>query len=151
MKRLALTFCLALGCLLTHATDGKSLFVSFTDGTRVEFALSTTPDISFADDKMTVTTTATTASYELWTVSTFTYGATTTGISQTETGRMAIEGNHIAIDGSNNKVTAYSIDGKAATVTVSVAGDKTVVSLDTLPKGVYIIKVNDKAIKITRR
>ena len=64
---------------------------------------------------------------------------------------MTIEGNHIAIDGSTNKVTAYSIDGKAAPVTATVAGDKTVVSLDTLPKGVYIIKINGKAIKITRR
>ncbi len=151
MKRLALTFCLALGCLLTRAADGKSLFVSFSDGTRVEFALSTTPDVSFANDQMTVATTATTASYELWTVSTFTYGTTTTGISQTETGRMSVEGNRIVIDGSTGKVTAYSIDGKAAPVTTTVAGDKTVVSLDTLPKGVYIIKINNKAIKITRR
>lgn len=150
MKRLALTFCMALGCLLTRAADGKSLFVSFNDGTRVEFALSTTPDISFANDKMTVATTATTASYELWTVTSFTYGATT-GISHTETGRMTVEGDHIVIDGNANKVTAYSIDGKAAHVTTSVTGDKTLVSLDTLHKGVYIIKVNNKAIKITRR
>ncbi len=150
MKRLALTICLVLGCILVHAANGKSLFVSFNDGTRVEFALSDTPDVSFANDMMTVTATSTTASYELWTVTTFTYG-TTTGISQTETGRMTIEGNHIVIDGSTNKVTAYSIDGKAAPVTATVAGDKTVVSLNTLPKGVYIIKINGKAIKITRR
>ncbi len=151
MKRLALTFWLALGCILAHAASGKSLFVSFSDGTRVEFALSDTPDVSFANDMMTVTTTGTTASYELWTVTTFTYGTSTTGISQTETGRTTIEGNHILVDGSANKVTAYSIDGKAAPVTTSVAGDKTVVSLDTLPKGVYIVKINGKAIKITRR
>ena len=81
MKKIALSLLVALSCISAKAADGKSLFVSFNDGSKIEFALSTLPEVTFGDDKMTVKSTATTASYELWKVSTFTYG-TTTGIQQ---------------------------------------------------------------------
>ena len=70
MKKIALSLLIALSCISAKAADGKSLFVSFNDGSKIEFALSTQPEITFGNDKMTVTSTATTASYELWKVST---------------------------------------------------------------------------------
>lgn len=72
---------LLLSCYTTKAADGKSLFVTFKDGQKIEFALTTMPDISFENDLMTIKSTETTATYELWKVNTFTYGATT-GINQ---------------------------------------------------------------------
>lgn len=68
MKKIALSLLIALSCISAKAADGKSLFVSFNDGSKIEFALSTQPEITFGNDKMTVTSTATTASYELWKV-----------------------------------------------------------------------------------
>ena len=65
---------------------------------------------------MTVTSTATAASYELWKVSTFTYG-TTTGIKQVET---------------NNKVSAFALDGKNIKLSPITAGDKTIINLSEL-------------------
>lgn len=151
MKKIALSLWVALCCMTAHAADGKSLFVSFNDGSRIEFALSTLPEVTFGNDKMTVKSTATTASYELWKVSTFTYG-TTTGIKQVETNnKFAFEGDRIIVDGTNNKVSAFALDGKAIKLSPITAGDKTIINLSELTHGVYIIKINNKSIKVARQ
>ena len=151
MKKIALSLWVALCCMTAHAADGKSLFVSFNDGSRIEFALSTLPEVIFGNDKMTVTSTATTASYELWKVSTFTYG-TTTGIKQVENNnKFAFEGDRIIVDGTNNKVSAFALDGKAIKLSPITAGDKTIINLSELTHGVYIIKINNKSIKVARQ
>ena len=142
MKKIALSLLVALSCISAKAADGKSLFVSFYDGNKIEFALSTLPEVTFGDDKMTVTSTATTASYELWKVSTFTYG-TTTGIKQVETNnKFAFEGDRIIVEGTNNKVRAFALDGTAVTLSPILAGDKTIIPLEELTHGVYLIIIN---------
>ena len=151
MKKIALSLLVALSCISANAADGKSLFVSFNDGSKIEFALSTLPEVTFGNDKMTVTSTATTASYELWKVSTFTYG-TTTGIKQVETNnKFAFEGDRIIIDGTRNQVSAFALDGKAISLSPVITGDKTIISLDSFTYGIYIIKINNESIKIARQ
>lgn len=150
MKKIALSLLIALSCISAKAADGKSLFVSFNDGSKIEFALSTLPEVTFGNDKMTVTSTATTASYELWKVSTFTYG-TTTGIKQVENNKFAFEGDRIIVDGTNNKVSAFALDGKAIKLSPITAGDKTIINLSELTHGIYIIKINNKSIKVARQ
>ena len=152
MKKIALSLWVALCCMTAHAANGKSLFVSFNDGSKIEFALSTLPEVTFGNDKMTVRTTATTASYELWKVSTFTYGETSTGIQHTEADKtFAWEGDRIIVDGKANKVSIFALDGKAVSISPITSGDKTIISLEGLTKGVYIIKINNKSIKIARQ
>lgn len=150
MKKIALSLLVALSCISAKAADGKSLFVSFNDGSKIEFALSTLPEVTFGDDKMTVKSTATTASYELWKVSTFTYG-TTTGIKQVETNKFAFEGDRIIVDGTNNKVSAFALDGKNIKLSPITAGDKTIINLSELTHGIYIIKINNKSLKVARQ
>lgn len=151
MKKIALSLMMVLGCITAKATDGKSLFVTFDDGQKVEFALATLPEVTFGNDQMTVSTTDTNASYELWKVKTFTYG-TPTGIDQaTSDGKFAIDGNRIVIDGTANKVSVFALDGKAVQLSATTQGDKTVIYIDKLPKGVTIIKINNQAIKIARQ
>lgn len=150
MKKIALSLLIALSCISAKAADGKSLFVSFNDGSKIEFALSTLPEVTFGNDKMTVKSTATTASYELWKVSTFTYG-TTTGIKQVENNKFAFEGDRIIVDGTNNKVSAFAPDGKAIKLSPITAGDKTIINLSELTHGIYIIKINNKSIKVARQ
>lgn len=151
MKKIALSLLVALSCISAKAADGKSLFVSFYDGNKIEFALSTLPEVTFGDDQMTVTSTATTTSYELWKVSTFTYG-TITGIKQVETNnKFAFEGDRIIVEGTNNKVRAFALDGTAVTLSPILAGDKTIIPLDELTHGVYLININNKSIKVARQ
>ncbi len=151
MKKIALSLLIALSCISAKATDDKSLFVSFNDGSKIEFALSTLPEVTFGNDKMTVKSTATTASYELWKVSTFTYG-TTTGIKQVETNnKFAFEGDRIIVDGTNNKISTFALDGKAIKLSPTTAEGKTIINLNALTHDVYIIKINNKSIKVARQ
>ena len=151
MKKIALSLLIALSCISAKAADGKSLFVSFNDGSKIEFALSTLPEVTFGNDKMTVKSTATTASYELWKVSTFTYG-TTTGIKQVETNnKLAFEGDRIIVDGTNNKISTFALDGKAIKLSPTTAEGKTIINLNALTHDVYIIKINNKSIKVARQ
>lgn len=151
MKKIALSLLIALSCISAKATDDKSLFVSFNDGSKIEFALSTLPEVTFGNDKMTVKSTATTVSYELWKVSTFTYG-TTTGIKQVETNnKFAFEGDRIIVDGTNNKISTFALDGKAIKLSPTTAEGKTIINLNALTNGVYIIKINNKSIKVARQ
>ena len=151
MKKIALSLLVALSCISAKAADGKSLFVSFNDGSRIEFALSTLPEVTFGNDKMTVTSTATTACYELWKVSTFTYG-TTTGIQKIEANsKFAFEGDRRIVDGTRNQVSAFALDGKAVNLSPVIAGYKTIISLDGLTHVIYIIKINNKSIKVARQ
>lgn len=152
MKKIALSLWVALCCITANAANDKSLFVTFNDGQKVEFALSTTPEVTFGNDQMTIKTTETTASYDLWKVTTFTYGSTSTGIHQVETSnKFALEGDRIIIDGTNNKVSAFALDGKAVSLSPITMGDKTIVNINELTHGVYIIKINNKSIKIARQ
>ena len=151
MKKIALSLLVALSCISAKAADGKSLFVSFNDGSKIEFALSTLPEVTFGDDQMTVTSTATTASYELKKVSTFTYD-TTTGIKQVEiNNKFAFEGDRIIVEGTNNKVRAFALDGTAVTLSPILAGNKTIIPLEELTHGVYLIIINNKSIKVARQ
>lgn len=151
MKNIALSLLVALSYMTVKAADGKSLFVTFNDGQKVEFALSKAPEVTFGNDQMTIKTTEATASYELWKVSTFTYG-TTTGIKDVEANKnVALEGNRIIIDGTNNKVSAFALDGKAIHLSPTTLGSKTIIHLDELTQGVYVIKINNKSIKIARQ
>ncbi|MDY3251524.1 MAG: T9SS C-terminal target domain-containing protein, partial [Prevotella sp.] len=79
------------------------------------------------------------------------YG-TTTGIKQVETNnKFAFEGDRIIVDGTRNQVSAFALDGKAVNLSPAIAGDKTIIPLDELTHGVYIIKINNKSIKVARQ
>lgn len=151
MRKIAFTLCLLLGSLTMHADNGKSLFVTFLDGSKIEFALADLPEVSFGEDKMKVQTSKTTATYELGSVKTFTY-ATTTGISQVINDKpFSMEGNTLIVDGTANKISCYTANGELITLQLSTADGKTIISLDTLKHGVYLIKINNKTIKIARQ
>lgn len=151
MRRIILSLLLVLSCYTTKAADCKSLFVTFKDGQKIEFALVTLPNISFGNNLMTITSTETTASYELWKVNTFTYGATT-GISQLQTSeKFSLEEDRIIVDGTNNKVRAFALDGTAVTLSPILVGDKTIIPLEELTHGVYLIIINNKSIKVARQ
>lgn len=150
MKRIALTLCTALCCLLTNA-GGLSLYVTLNDGQRVEFALDGTPEVTMDGGQLTITTPSTTASYDLWTVGTLTYGAAT-AIRQAATAPAAftLSGDRIVADGMVS-ISVATLDGKAVSITPTRTADQTAVSLSSLPKGIYAVNINGTTVKITRR
>lgn len=150
MRKLLLTLFVILSTT-AMAWAQSSLIVTFADGTRQAFLLSTLPDIKMADDKMTIKTSATTAEYDLYTVKMFTFGDAT-GISSLNTGRLSLNGDALVAPHANASVKAFALDGTEVRVGVSnTDSGSTVIDLSTLPAGkVYIIRVDGKAVKIIR-
>lgn len=102
---------------------------------------------------MTVKTTSTTATYELWKVTTYTYCDNATAINSVtsnSTAGFSVEGDCIIVEAEKCNVNVYSINGTATNVTTTTVAGKTVVDLGSLEHGTYIVKIDDKAIKITR-
>lgn len=152
MKKLilALFFVLA-STAMTWAANARSLVITFADGTQQMFSLSDLPDISMADDKMTITAGSTTAQYDLYTVKTFTFSSTATGINAVTKDEPSVEGDALIVPSKNAEVKVYALDGTEVRASVSRTDESTVVDLSSLPSGkIYIIRAAGKSVKIIR-
>lgn len=153
MIRKLLLLSLILFSGITTRADNEALNLEMKDGTVHSFLLSNEPTITLGDDLLVVTTSdGTTASYDLYEVSKYTFGSST-GISSVFTsGDVERDGDCIIFHGiTDGKVTVTSLSGIAANVEVSSGSDGTVVSLSSLPSGIYIVKVNNVVIKISKK
>lgn len=119
--------------LVTQA-QGKSLFITFNDGSKAEFAMTDNPAITMTDGTMTVVAGTTTLNYELWRVKQFTFG-TSTAIREVS-----------GIQLKSDKVRIFTLDGKA--VNVSARQDQ--IDLSSLASGVYIININGNTLKFRK-
>jgi hypothetical protein len=150
MKRL-FSICLVLVCAaVSFADTGKSMFVTFTDNTKVEFALVETPVVTVSNDSLVVTTTSTTAAYLLQNVNTLTYG-TTTAIRTVPIDEVKIAPNRIVFSGADHQVNIFALDGSRVKTNPVVVNGSTIISLESLHRGIYIISMNGKSFKIIRK
>ena len=149
MKKLILVL-LTLLSTISLSADNKSLIITFNDGTTQVFGLAELPDILMKDDKMIITVGNTTIEYDLYKVKTFTFGMAS-GIDNTTIQDVSIEGNKLYIPGTNNKIRIFSIDGKSVRLPNKLTAEANVLDLEPLQKGVYIINVNGKSVKIIKK
>lgn len=150
IKRLLLIISSIAFSFNVFATIGKSLFVTFTDNTIVEFALSSLPEITVADNKMNIKTTTSTFSYPLQSVNTLTYAATT-AIQNITNEDFQRQGNYIIYSGSNHNWRIFSLSGQQADIVTKVLDNHTIFNLDTLPSGIYILYIDGKSLKFLKK
>ena len=74
MKRLFILLAI-LGTAVTVWAEGKSLFITFTDGSKAEFVMAGNPAVTMANDELTVEWGSSKVAYPLWRVAKFTFGA----------------------------------------------------------------------------
>ena len=151
MKRILLLLmvvCLSLGA----KAEGKSLVITFSDGKNAAFLLSETPAVSMENDKLTVTTTSTTAVYDLIKIQSFTF-ATVSGINNVvvEEEMPKLKGDSYIVPGANAIIRIFSIDGKKVSVNPIYSGGFTILQLSSLPTGIYIISANGNSVKIVKK
>lgn len=150
MRKLLLTL-FTLAAALTAGAEDKVLVVTFSDNGTHTFALSTQPTVVMANDKMTITAGAETLEYDLYKVKTFTF-TTASGIDGTESaGGFTRQGNSLIIPGTGTAVRIFALNGAAVPAVTSHTAQGTVVSLDTLPQGIYIVNANGKSVKIVKK
>ena len=150
MRKLLLSL-LAVFCSMIAKAEEKSLIITFSDNTTQTFVLSTLPQITMANNKMTILAGATTAEYDLYKIKTFTFSGTTSIGNIEDNSDIKTEGNKIIIEGTNANVRIFSIDGKSTTIKTTNTSNSTVIDISSLNSGVYIIKANDKTVKISKQ
>lgn len=142
---------MALFCSIIAKAEDKSLIITFSDNTTQTFVLSALPQITMANNKMTISAGSTTAEYDLYKIKTFTFSGTT-GIENIENNSSIIaEGDRIIIEGANANVRIFSVDGKTTTLKTTSLSNSTIIDISSLGRGVYIIKANDKTLKISKK
>ena len=150
MNRLTLIFLSFLFVLSSSASGaGKSLVITFDNGTTQTYLLSTNPEVTVADNMLVVTGEGTTAQYTLADVLTFTFSESA-DIKAVETDPGIMRRGDCILISTPTKVEAYTTDGKAVSVQYNISGSTTAVSLNSLPAGITILRAAGKSIKICR-
>ena len=142
---------LAVSVLPSFADDAKIVFKQKTGGeTIIELKLN--PVITFTSTDLVVTSDITTISIPLDNIDGYVVSNETSGISQVATAPKYTNG-HVVFNGLRQgaSVAVHTIDGKLVTQLPADASGNVDVSLDSLPKGIYIIGTPDSRIKIINK
>lgn len=154
---------LALLCLLLSLTSimradtGKSLIVESKNGSTVSFLLADLPVLTFSNRSLVVTANNQSVSFEIDNVEKYYFksaGTDIAGVSSQAGVRVSYtENGNVVVEGFNQpaQVKLFSVGGIEYTDHVSMSGDKADISLSSLPKGVYIIRVNNQQIKVYKK
>ena len=157
MKRLfLLLFCLCMSSMM-WAKD-YLLVIDFIDGTDMSFALSTRPMLSFAEQKIIVSAEGQKTEIELVNVANFHFKEDVSDIRSPHVDdeyTIVWQGDdQIVISNikAGTMVRLYGIDGTFYPNCVNTIDDRQVVSLASLPKGIYLLNINNhRTLKINRK
>lgn len=140
--------------LEADADKQTDLVLWFHDGTNLSIQLYTKPRITFEGNHVYITSPLVTLDYLANDVVRFTYTSETTSISETGKGtQYQYHHNQIVFDAdfSSTDVKLYSEDGRQLPVSLTTADGQTILSLSSLPKGVYILSIKGNNLKILKR
>lgn len=134
--------------------ESTALVLWHADGTNTEIALFKRPNISFSGGKVFVTSDVLNLEYDAADVVRFTYKGATTSISSVITeADYEYQGDCIVFQGikGSDRVAIYNAAGVRVPVSLRTMGGGQVIQLSSLPAGVYILSVNAKSSKFTKR
>ena len=156
MKKLIMTFIpMVLLIFLsspTYSQECEILHVWMNDGKETALMLDTHPVVTFSNGKMVITSDEQTFEFPFNIVSRFTYSVG--DFSSIEEIKMDLErnGEYVALpEGTTKKdVSVYTTDGRLMSVKIHESGQRTILNISSLPKGVYIVKAKNRTFKMTR-
>lgn len=146
-----LTFFMFFFVALSYADDAK-IVIKQKSGNETVFELSTNPVITFLGEDMVITNDFTSISFPIEDIDSYTAdNGTTTAIASTKEKPM-FENGRILFNGisKGTPISVYSLDGRLISKQLSSA-DKAEVPLSSLPKGTYIISVENNKIKVINK
>ena len=146
-----LTLLLLTLCTLAHAEEHLVLYNS--DGTKIEFALSTNPVITLQDGTLLVKSTATEFSIAIENVQNFVLYDNTTDINIIEESEAKpfISDGHVVFSQlkAGSKVYVYSTNGQQLLSFTADNSGRIDIFISSLPKGICILRSPTNSIKIT--
>lgn len=155
MKKYLLTLAMILGLgIHSHAQGNATLVLWHANGTTTDVELFTQPRVQFLNDSVFITSTVLDLKYEAKDILRFSYKGNGTGISlpqsetnyQQENGQLVFNGVKLS-----DHVALYTTNGIRVPVRLSSVNGKVSLPLSSVPKGVYVLNVNGKTTKFTRK
>lgn len=154
LKRMLATIA-ALLCLMPAKmlAQSQTLVLWHADGTTTEVELYTMPRIQMQADKMVITSQGVSQEFVKTDVLRFTYKGIGTGISQVNPKTAyRVDKDRVTFYGisSTDRIGVYTTGGMQIPVRLTDDGNKAILSLSSLPSGVYLVNVNGRTLKFIR-
>lgn len=150
--------CLFWGLELEATPPGKyNLIVHLKDGTRQTFMLSSRPNVAFESNRFVISQEASNVEFSCENVVRFSFADNNSsdikGLRQEGLLVSYTDPQHVVIYGVNakSKVSVTNMDGKVQPCKTNRKNNGLSVSLESLPKGVYVISVDKQNFKIIRK
>lgn len=160
MKHPSIPRCFAVTALLLtlllvpDRVAAQKLVLFHADGTTTDVELYTMPIIQFTDDKVTVTSTVLDMEYPKENVLRFTYRGSADALKQVRAeADYSLEDGQLVFHGisQTDDVAVYNASGVRVTARLMRHSDSVSLSLAYIPAGVYVLSVNGKTSKFTKR
>ena len=152
MKQLIIMLLLLLPAARA-AAQGPTLVLHHADGKTSEVELYTMPRIQMKADKTVITVQGVSQEYAKSDVVRFTYKGVGTGISSVSpTTSYRVDEDRITFHGvpEADAVKVYNAKGMQIPVRLSTDGNDAVLSLASLPQGVYLVNINGRTFKFIK-
>lgn len=157
MKRLLLLlFCFCLSSMIW--AKNYLLVIDFSDGTNISFALAKQPVLTFADKRLCVSVEGQKSEFELSDVVNFHFKEDPSDIRSPcidNDYTISWQGDDLIVISKvapNSQIRLYGIDGTFYQGQVNANGDRIEVSFFSLPKGIYLLIINNsRPLKINRK
>lgn len=134
--------------------SAQTLVLHHANGKTTDVELYTQPQVKFVGDKVLITSTVLDMEYDKQDVLRFTYKGGTLGISTPlEKANFSQENGQLVFHGikSTNKIAVHTLKGIRVPIHLQYSGSSAILPLSTIPSGVYLLTVNGRTSKFTKR
>lgn len=146
---------MALLFIAFFKAEGQTLVLWHADGTTTDVELLTQPLVKFENGKVLITSMVLNMEYPKKDILRFTYK----GTNQSGIDAVKAEADYSQKDGQlifhgikeADKIAVYNTSGMRLPVNISISGTDACLSLNSIPKGVFLLSVNGKTSKFTRK
>ena len=140
--------------LVSLTIQAQTLVLHHANGKTTDVALYTQPQVKFVGDKVLITSTVLDMEYDKKDVLSFTYKGSTLGISNPkENAKVSQENGQLVFHGikSSDKISVHTVNGIRVPVRLQHSGSSATLPLSAIPSGVYLLTVNGRTSKFTKR
>lgn len=145
-------------CLMTligiRTVSAQTLVLHHANGTTTDVELFTMPQVKFHNDKVLITSTVLDMEYSKSDVLKFTYKGGTSGVSSPkEQSNYSLENGQLVFHGikSTDKLAVYTVNGIRVPVRLQCSSSSATLPLSSIPSGIYLLSVNGRTSKFTKR
>lgn len=152
-KMILLVVCL-MASLGISRTSAQTLVLHHANGTTTDVQLYTMPQVRFDGDRVLITSTVLNMEYPKQDVLRFTYKGSSTGISSPNAkADVSQESGQLVFHGvkATDKIAVHTASGILVPVRIQRSGSTATLPLQSLSKGVYLLSVNGRTSKFTKR